>query len=78
MSYHKDPECNEALIKLLDALCEWERGTGRRSTLILIPHEPDESVVVAEDGKPMAESEVANLDAHYVWAVAERKGRKVK
>lgn len=53
MSYHKDKECNSAIIQLLDSLCQWERNTGRRSTLILIPHAVDESIVIAEDGKPL-------------------------
>lgn len=53
MSYHKDPECNSAIIRLLDALCSWERSTGRRSTLLLIPHNADERTVIAQDGKPI-------------------------
>ncbi len=32
---HPDPEINRALIKLCDALCQWERSTGRQSVLIL-------------------------------------------
>ena len=54
MSYHKDRECNQALIHLMDALCEWERNAGRRSTLILIPHCRDENIVLAQDGKPLS------------------------
>ena len=53
MSYHKDKETNQALVRLLDALCEWERNTGRRSTLILVPHVSDEKIVIAQDGKPV-------------------------
>ena len=53
MSYHKDPEVNAALVKLMDALCTWERGSGRRSTLVLIPHCVDEAILVAQDGKPL-------------------------
>ena len=52
MSYHKDPEVNQALIRLLDALCTWERNAGRRSTLILVPHCSDERILMAQDGKP--------------------------
>jgi len=55
MSYHKDPEVNQAINDLLAALCSWERQTGRRSTLILIPHFSDEHVVKALDGKPLPE-----------------------
>jgi uncharacterized protein YjiS (DUF1127 family) len=53
MSYHMDKESNITLIRLLDALCMWERETGRRNTLILIPHNPDEEIVLAQDGKPV-------------------------
>ena len=35
MSEHRDPEVQKAIIKLADALCTWERGTGRESVLIL-------------------------------------------
>ena len=53
MSYHTDEECNSAIIRLMDALCTHERTTSRRSTLIIIPHTPDENIVVAVDGKPV-------------------------
>lgn len=32
---HKEREINEALVRLLDALCTWERETGRESVFIL-------------------------------------------
>jgi hypothetical protein len=32
---HLDPEVNAALIRLNDALCMWERSTGRNSVLII-------------------------------------------
>jgi len=53
MSYHKDKDVEIAIIRLLDALCSWERDTGRRSTLILIPHNDDENIIIAQDGKPI-------------------------
>jgi hypothetical protein len=56
MSYHKDPEVNRAIIELLDALCQWERGSGNGSTLLLIPHNPEEPLVLAVDGKPVSQS----------------------
>jgi len=56
MSYHKDKEVNSAVIRLMDALCAWERDTGRRSTFLLIPHERDERIVMVQDGKPFPES----------------------
>ncbi len=75
MSYHKDKEINQAIIRLLDALCEWERNTGRRSTLELIPHNPDEKLVLAQDGKPLPEKQVsaAMADKVHCLAFKERK-----
>jgi len=55
MTYHMDKEVNSAIIRLLDALCEFERGSGRRSTLILIPHNKDEEILIAQDGKPLGD-----------------------
>jgi len=55
LMYHKDKECNQAIIRLLDCLCEWERNTGRGSTLFLIPHFASEPLVIAQDGKPLPE-----------------------
>jgi hypothetical protein len=50
---HKCEECETALIRLLDELCSWERDTGRGSTLLLIPHNEDEEIIMAQDGKPI-------------------------
>ena len=51
MSYHMDKEVNEAMIRLLDALCMFERNSGRRSTLIFIPHNTDGEILIAQDWK---------------------------
>jgi len=32
---HIDKEVTAAIIRLSDALCQWERGTGRQSVLII-------------------------------------------
>lgn len=53
MHWHPDEDVDRAIIRLLDALCMWERSTGRQSLFVLIPVETDESVVVAESGKPL-------------------------
>jgi len=53
MSYHRGKEVNSAIIRLLDALCQWERDTGNCSTLLIIPHNIDENLVIAENGKPV-------------------------
>jgi hypothetical protein len=77
MSYHRDPEVNQAIIRLLDALCMWERHCGRRSTLLLIPHEPDEPLFIAQDGKPLPSDQInaALADQIYVAAFRERKAK---
>jgi len=54
--WHKDKECEQALIRLNDALCMWERETGRESTLILIPEAADEPIVMSQSGKPLPEN----------------------
>lgn len=48
---HPDPEVQSALTRLLDALCTWERETGRRSVLVL--REQHGFEVRAESGKPI-------------------------
>ncbi len=35
MNRHPSPRVDDAIVKLNDALCEWERATGRQSVLIL-------------------------------------------
>lgn len=74
MSYHMDKEVNSALIRLLDALCEWERNSGRRSTLILMPHLMDERMVLAQDGKPLSDdfSSVSKAEWILKLAIQER------
>lgn len=77
MSYHKDEECNSTIIQLLDALCTWERSTGRRSTLIIIPHDPDEEIVLAQDGKPLrVPNETKHAQLLLTLALQEREALK--
>lgn len=53
MSLLQDQRCDAALTQLDDAICSYERATGREYTLILIPHSPDEEEIIAVNGKPM-------------------------
>lgn len=46
---HPDAEINQMFIQLLDALCMWERATGRRN--VLVYHERNVTIR-AIDGKP--------------------------
>lgn len=52
MIYHHDPKIQRLISELLDELCQHERNTGMRSTLIFIPHDSDQPGVIAHDGKP--------------------------
>ncbi|GEM_PF-3563357 len=70
--YHLDRECDQTYSRLMDALCAWERETGRRSTLLLIPHAPDEKIVVAVDGKPAKVEIPEDLGVLLNNALAER------
>ncbi|MBI3956446.1 MAG: hypothetical protein HY340_00450 [Candidatus Kerfeldbacteria bacterium] len=51
--WHIDQECESALIRLNDALCTFERNTGRRYTLILVPKASDEQIHLSQSGKPL-------------------------
>ena len=50
-----DRRCDEALTRLNDGLCSFERATGREYTLILVPHAIDELWIVTANGKPMSD-----------------------
>jgi hypothetical protein len=77
VSYHKDKEVNHSIVELLDALCQWERNTGRRSTLILIPHTSDETIVLAQDGKPLTRLISDEHPAKYILDLALKERGKV-
>ena len=72
--YHNDKECHQALVQLMDALCTWEREAGRRSTLILIPKEQDEPLLIVQDGKPLPSTLEANIRDIFKLAINEREG----
>ena len=56
---HQDPDVNHALTRLLDALCSWERNTGRTSVLIL--REWGGYVCRADSGKPLDEQRMSDV-----------------
>lgn len=74
-TWHEDPEVEQALIRLLDRLCQWERATSRRSTLILIPALPDEKIVIAQDGKPLPHDFDITPEQIVANAMAERRAQ---
>lgn len=51
---HLDNEVRQAIVKLCDALCSWERETGRQSVLIL--REQGGFNFRATNGKPVPSS----------------------
>ena len=51
--WHIDQGCESALVRLNDALCSFERATGREYTLILVPETPDERIHMSQSGKPL-------------------------
>ena len=55
MSWHRDKRVDQAFIALMDALCTWERNTGRNSRLLFIPGDNarDEDIIYLMDGKPV-------------------------
>jgi len=54
---HKDREVQEALVRLTDALCMWERDTGRQSVLIL---REDDFVCRALSGKCTVDEDISD------------------
>ncbi len=53
--WHMDDQVDRAYLSLMDAICSWERATGRDVTVVMIPHAPDERVQMSCGGKPMGE-----------------------
>lgn len=53
---HPDREVKQALVRLCDALCQWERNTGIESVLIL--REQGGFVFRAASGKPNVPADV--------------------
>ena len=72
-AYHMNADVNKKIIELLDELCQWERDTGRETTLLLIPHNPDEKLLIALNGKPVSNNTAAKSDMFYVEAFHKRK-----
>jgi hypothetical protein len=75
--WHIDKECESALIRLNDALCMFERSTGREYTLILVPESPDEEIHMSQSGKPLPNTSAMTLgEINEILAVAMDKRRK--
>lgn len=49
--WHPDERVELALIRFLDELCTWERNTGRGGTVVVIPDDQSEPILIAQNGK---------------------------
>ena len=49
---HPDPEVHQAVIRLCDALCSWERATGRQNLMVVMEQGGYE--FIADCGKPLS------------------------
>lgn len=72
-SEHSDREVQQAIIKLCDALCTWERCTGRDSILIL--REAGGFCFRADSGKPITRSNDDITDQQLMEGLAIRAAR---
>ena len=70
---HQDEDVSQAIIRLCDALCSWERDTGRQSVVIIRENNGEMPGVEmtlpgfcfrADCGKPLDESQNDNPDSH--------------
>jgi len=71
IAWHIDRECDAALVRLNDALCSFERSTGRGYVLILVPEMPDEKIHISQNGKPLAPT--FSMSPEEILATAVRK-----
>jgi len=53
---HLDKACANALLKLDEELSQFERTTGRKYTLILIPQTLDEKIHMSQNGRPLPDN----------------------
>ncbi len=53
MAYHENSQVADALVYIMDALSDWESNTGGKSTLVFIPHDDKNSIVMLQDGTPL-------------------------
>lgn len=72
-SEHPSPEVRQALIRLCDCLCTWERSTGRQNLLVLVEadyeHPSRRYEFVADSGKPLPDdSRIVMTPEQYVKA----------
>ena len=69
-----DGDVDSALLRLNDAICEFERATGRRYLLMLIPENPDESILISMDGKPLPPGTDMTPEETLAFSMKVRRG----
>ncbi len=72
----KDREVQAAYVRLLDALCSWERSTSREITVLVIPHTPDEPICVSSSGKPWRDNGINDVMSAIGFAFRDRLVRR--
>jgi len=61
---HPDEDVQQAIIRLNDALCSWERATGRQNLLVVIEQGGYE--FVADCGKPLNHRDLHQTPEEFV------------
>jgi hypothetical protein len=51
--WHIDSEVERTIIRLNDEVCSFERATEREYTILLIPHDSLEQLMMSQSGKPL-------------------------
>lgn len=74
--YHKDEKVEQALIKLNDEICSWERSTSREVLLMVIPFNGDEKIHISMNGKPMEPKLVESVGVHSLLERAMKEREK--
>ncbi len=67
------PEIWTAIVRLSDQLCEWERNTGRGSSLFVVLHKGGDEFYMAQDGKPIPASSMLSPAEVLRFALAGRE-----
>jgi len=70
--YHKNKKINDTLMKLMEELCEDERYSGQKTTLVFIPQNKEEKILMIENGKPVPEEVTVTPQRIIEIAIMER------
>ncbi|MDD5340824.1 MAG: hypothetical protein PHC97_00070 [Patescibacteria group bacterium] len=73
-SWHIDSEVERTIIRLNDEVCSFERSTGREYTILLIPHDSLEQVMMSQNGKPLPPDFDMEPEEILSIAMSQRRG----